>query len=226
MSMLFGCGAEKNGDDIGEPTSLYEKVQTESEVEIESETELETTEENRNETVSESSYTNDALKLSFTLPKGWRFVSEEEIAEMNQTASEQVGSEYKDYFENAPQLYEMFADDGYGNSVGVLVEDATDIKPFVEKNGIGFVLEARKESIVKMMESMGATNIVYEITDEKFPLQGEYAIVKTSYELNEVPFYQRLISTVIDNNYYSISSTIIGSDEGTSAIFDAFSALE
>lgn len=99
LGLLAGCGGGDVGGTISDPANSPEN--TPKEVKDETEAEDETGAEDEGKEIDLGSisggavYTNDFAGLTFALPEGWSFATEEELAEMMSVGAETVFGEDK-----------------------------------------------------------------------------------------------------------------------------------
>lgn len=116
--------------------------------------------------VKGNKYESDFIGLGFTLPEGWSFYTDEEIAELNNYVGDMADQNYLDLMKNATLVYDMMAASSSGtDNIMVVLEKKPNA---VLKNlNLKQSLEASFNAFKSSFESMGYKNITHEITTVK-----------------------------------------------------------
>ena len=105
-----------------------------------------------------STYTNDFLGLSCTLPSGWEYYTDQQILEMNNLVGDAVGDDIAETLSNAAIIYDMMATKpDEGASISVNLEKHTALQLI----GIDLqqTLEAQIPTIETAFSNMGYENV-------------------------------------------------------------------
>ena len=76
-------------------------------------------------TIEGEVYTNASLGIKFTMPDGWRYYTDAEVASLvNMSADKILGENFKNALKNSPTVFDMMAVDPItGNNIQVLYEN-------------------------------------------------------------------------------------------------------
>lgn len=197
---------EASNGELSEDTSKNSETQ-ESE---EAETEASESVSFESGKISESSYTNETIGLSFTLPDGWRFFTDDEIAELNSSVADKTNLDL-----NA-SVYDMYAIDSSGNNVIVTVT-RSDI--YTNQN-LDTYLTLAESSILSPLEELGLQ--INDAGSTTVVLDGEEI---TGYYIDSstqgVSLYQ-LMGLYVKNGYLvSIAGTTLFTDN-SAELFEYF----
>lgn len=201
-SMLFvltGCGKEEEKTTTDNTTNTAEKQKVEFSM----------GEWNNNV------YTNDFLGLTFNLPEGWVYSSDEQIAEMMNLGAEFLNDDQKVAAEVAKltSAYYMVANDpNTGNSVSIISE-----KPAMEFTTEYYLNQVKTQ--LGAVESMS-----YEIGDiSKEKVAGrEYETLEASASISGIEVTQKYYVYKMDEYFVSIIATSVTGEDGIKDIIKNF----
>lgn len=156
-------------------------------------------------------YESEFVGIGCELDSEWTFYDEEQIAELNKTAMEMAGEEYKNAVENIEVIYDMFAVDSAGiNNVSVTLEKG-DVNE-IEKADINEYYENVISSIKANFTSMGCTNISSEVVTMNVG-DKPTKLIKTSAEANGAVLNQTYFLIKCNGYMANITTTAIGEDK-------------
>lgn len=160
-------------------------------------------------------YTNDFLGLTFNLPEGWTYSSDEQIAEMMNLGAEFLNDDQKVAAEVAKltSAYYMVANDpNTGNSVSIISE-----KPAMEFTTEYYLNQVKTQ--LGAVESMS-----YEIGDiSKEKVAGrEYDIITATTTISGIEFTQKYYVYKMDKYFVSIIATSVTGEDGIKDIIKNF----
>ena len=113
--------------------------------------------------VAGSKYESEFIGLGFTLPEGWNFYTDEEIAEMNNYVGDIAGQDYRDLLKNATVIYDMAAaSPSQTDNVMVTLEKKPN--SMLKNLNLAQTLEASFSVVKSSMENMGYRNLTHEVT--------------------------------------------------------------
>lgn len=144
-------------------------------------------------------YTNEFFGIGCTLDSNWTYLTDEEIAELNQSTYEQISDEKLRTAMEDASLQDMFAqaDGGLVNisitieNMGVLYGNTMDEAKY---------LEVARPTVETGLTDIGMTELVMEASTETFA-GGSHEVMNISGMLEgDVPFYQKLV-LVKQGNY-------------------------
>ena len=121
-------------------------------------------------TVNGQTYKNESIGLSCTLPEGWRFYSDEEIAQINNMSREAFeGTNIEEYLKNDNQLTDMFAQDpnDLSNINVIITSGGSSMEGYTDE----FIFTMMKEFYLQQFEGSGLNINNYEV--KKTTLNGE-----------------------------------------------------
>lgn len=138
-------------------------------------------------TTTSDKYTNSAIGLSFKLPDGWTFYTQEQILQLNQLTSNMVSEEIAEALENANVVYDMFAQElTTGSSINVVLEKQS--AEIIETLDIKNALESQVPTIKATYTGIGYTDINTEY--QKVTLDGkEFDALYLTAKLNGTDMY-------------------------------------
>lgn len=109
-----------------------------------------------------TTYTNDFLGLSCTLPQGWTFASEQELLQLNNMTKEYLDEDTLKLLEKATIVYDMSAQHlTEGGSINVNMEKFTSAQ--IIKMNVKATLEAQIPTLISTYENMGFTDVIAEV---------------------------------------------------------------
>ena len=113
--------------------------------------------------VAGNKYESEFIGLGFTLPEGWNFYTDEEIAEMNNYVGDIAGQDYRDLLKNATVIYDMAAaSPSQTDNVMVTLEKKPN--SMLKNLNLAQTLEASFSLVKSSLENMGYRNIAHEVT--------------------------------------------------------------
>lgn len=146
---LFGCTGNTDPEDIrGEVSGTTEGNQEEK------------PEFSLGDTTG-STYTNDFLGISCTLPEGWVFYTDEQMKELNNLVGDYLDEEVVEQLKKATVVYDMFAQHTTnGSSINVTMEKLNVVQ--VVTLNIQKTLEAQIDTIKSTYANIGYTDVQVE----------------------------------------------------------------
>lgn len=132
-------------------------------------------------------YKNDFLGVSFKLPEGWYFYTDEQILELNNIVGEVIDDEAAKQLANATVVYDMYAArQDQGCSVNINMEKLNLLQ--VATLDIKQTLEAQIDTIRSAYENMGYTDV--KIQYEKVTVDGkEFDALRLTAKIQGIDFY-------------------------------------
>lgn len=107
---------------------------------------------------SGGTYTNDFLGLTFNLPTGWQFYSDEQILALNNIVGDYIDESIAEQLKNANIIYDMYAiNHSNGNSINITMEKLNAVQAM--NLDIKAILEGQSSNITTMFQKMGISNI-------------------------------------------------------------------
>ena len=171
--------------------------------------------------VEGQTYTSDLLKLSLTLDDNWQFLSREEIDQVMGITSDLVSDEeIAKSLEDGNSYTDMYATNtATGATVNLLLQKVGVSALLLNEKS---VLEASEESIVAALESMGLSNIRYEIGTMTFAGK-EHACAEITGEINGVTLYEKQVCFIKGTYIASITASTVD-ENGAEEILNQFAA--
>ena len=175
-------------------------------------------------TYQDNVYTNTTAGLTFTLPEGWTFTSQEDLLAMLDTASDLSDNEaYQQALEEGKETVIMAATETLtGNNINIgmsLLDEAT--YAYFGAIGEETYLEAMAEYLATAYEEMGMeVSSVTVVTADFSGVEKNALLIDLNYLGVELQLFQMIIPT--PNYLYSI--TVTGVTDLTTAL-DAFRLL-
>lgn len=120
-------------------------------------------------TVEGNTYTNKTLNVKFTVPDGWSFYTDEQIAEQNNQSAELFeGTDLAEAIKTAGQLVDMMAAKGDGSNANLVIQPAQAImSTYTDKQ----IFELLEENYKAQFGSSGMEIKEYETVE--MPALGE-----------------------------------------------------
>ena len=152
---------------------------------------------------TDTQYTNEALGVSFTLPEGWRFATNEEIALALQIGADALtdSKSFKEALLEQPYFFDVMALDASGtNNFNINYTD-------LAKSGIGAQMSeatfgALSESQLKQMSDAYEDAI---FTHETLPLgEGEFVSMSVDATATTLGLYQRQYYKKVNQTYFVV----------------------
>ena len=146
---LFGCTGNTDPEDIrGEVSGTTEGTQEEK------------PEFSLGDTTG-STYTNDFLGISCTLPEGWVFYTDEQMKELNNLVGDYMDEEVAEQLKNATIIYDIIAQNTTdGSSINVAMEKLNVIQ--IVSLDVKKALEAQIDGIKSTYANIGYTDVQVE----------------------------------------------------------------
>lgn len=146
---LFGCTGNTDPEDIrGEVSGTTEGNQEEK------------PEFSLGDTTG-STYTNDFLGISCTLPEGWVFYTDEQMKELNNLVGDYMDEEVAEQLKNATIIYDIIAQNTTdGSSINVAMEKLNVIQ--IVSLDVKKALEAQIDGIKSTYANIGYTDVQVE----------------------------------------------------------------
>lgn len=188
---LAACASDKTQKDAADSPESTQPEETildaAEEIQLEEETEKEPEEPERETagyemgTIDGSTFTNDFMGISCTLPEDWVYASEAEIAELNGVVIEMFedNEQVAELMENASCIYDVVAYSGDGlcnfnliaENMGILYGFLIDEKDYAELT---------VEQVKGIYDTAGYTNVQSEITEREIFGEDHVVIYTTS----------------------------------------------
>lgn len=161
-------------------------------------------------TVDGKTYRNEFLGLSFTIPDGWTFYTQEQILQLNQLTSNMVSEEIAEALENANVVYDMFAQElTTGSSINVVLEKQS--AEIIETLDIKNALELQVPTIKATYTGIGYTDINTEY--QKVTLDGkEFDALYLTAKLNGTDMYCYAICYKITSRLVNVTVCTMGTN--------------
>lgn len=168
------------------------------------------------------SYKSSFIGIGCELASGWRFYTDAEIRQLNESASILGGDAYEDALKNAQVLYDMFAVGSNGmDNINVVLEKV-DAK-LLSKLDIRDNFEATIPTLKETFTNMGYRNIACSI--DTFWFGGEELdCLQTTAVIEGTTIYQTIFSIKCNGYLASVSVTSYGTDR-TNELLGYFYAL-
>ncbi|MBR5472941.1 MAG: hypothetical protein IKU82_03025 [Clostridia bacterium] len=160
--------------------------------------------------VKGSVYENEFIGIGCKLDSQWTFFNDEQLREMNNIAEENMDMDIEELFENTTIVYDMYAERYSGiDNINVNLEkvDPEQLEALVIKDNFN----ALAPMIVSNFESMGFSNVTYEVATRKIDGQ-EFDCLNVSYETEGMRLFQSNISIKCDGYLANITFTTSGGD--------------
>lgn len=120
-------------------------------------------------TVDGNTYSNETLNIRFTVPEGWSFFTEEQIAAQNNLTVEMFEGTYAgEAVRQAGQLIDMVASKGDGSSANLVIQEAQALMTLYTDRQL---FEIMQDTIKSQFENSGVELQTYEVLD--LPAMGE-----------------------------------------------------
>lgn len=167
-----------------------------------------------------STYKNDFLGLSCTLPSDWEFFTDEEIRELNNIVGELVGDELQAALEKADVIYDMYASaQGGMTTINVALEKLSVLQ--AASMDMKTYLESQFTALKTALENMGCSDVQLEY--QKITVGGkEFDGVVITSNIMGVPFYETIFCFVKGRYVANVTIGSVQTDE-TAKILGYFS---
>ena len=172
-------------------------------------------------TVENNTYTSSLLGITATLDENWYFLDREEIDQIYGITSEAMDDEeIAKKLEDGSTYADMYAtDQSTGATVNVNIQNVGLTALLVSEEAI---LEAAEGEVIAALESMGLTDVKYELGTMQFAGK-EHACVYITGQINGTTLYETQVCVKNGNYVGSITASTVGGD-GTGEILGAFEA--
>ena len=189
---LCACGSGSNSDDVRGEIVTEGKKDDATEGNIIEETAAPTEKEFSLGKATGDTYRNDFLGVSFTLPEGWEFYSEQQMMQMNNLVGEYMDEDAAALLENANIIYDMMASDPIsGSSLNINLEKFTLAQ--ILTMDVKAVLESQIATLIATYENMGYTDV--QVNYEKVTVDGnELDGIALSAKIQGIDFYTTIFS--------------------------------
>ena len=154
-------------------------------------------------TVDGNTYTNETLNIKFTIPEGWIFYTEEQIAaQTNFTMEMFEGTDAAEALRQAGQLIDMMASKGDGSNANLVIQESSSIMSLYSDKQL---FELLKDTIAAQFENSGMEMATYEVLD--LPALGEeHAALHLVIKMSGVEVSQYQIWLRDNPDYYGVLS--------------------
>ena len=201
---LFGCTGNTDPEDIrGEVSGTTEGTQEEK------------PEFSLGDTTG-STYTNDFLGISCTLPEGWVFYTDEQIKEQNNITENYLDEEVIEQLKKAPLIYDMIAKnmtDGSNINVTMTKLNAAQIGNLNIKD----VLEAEIDTIKSTYANIGYSDVQVEY--QKLTVDGkEFDSLKIQAKFQSLNFSSILFAFLKGDYLANVTVCSLSADTVNSVI--------
>ena len=113
--------------------------------------------------VTGTKYESEFIGIGYTLPEGWEFYTDEEIAELNNYTGNLAGKDYQDLIKNASIVYDMMAaSPSQTDNVVVTLEKKPQAT--IDKLDLAASFEASFSVVKSTYENMGYKNVSHEVS--------------------------------------------------------------
>lgn len=171
--------------------------------------------------VNANKYTNAFAGITCELGTDWKFMTDEQIRQNNETALGMVGDDYEKLLKNASSFTDMMATHVNGtDTVGITFEKLTGTNQLVTEESY---VNLSKDSLKGALESMGMTNVVLTTGTEVFAGKDHhYIAVSAKYSGYDV--YERLVVLRCDN-YVVVVTACTWHVDTCKTVLDNFQAI-
>lgn len=171
--------------------------------------------------VSANKYLNKFAGISCELGSDWKYKTDEEIRQNNETAMGMIGEEYSQAIQKASTFTDMMATHTNGtDTVNVTFEKLTGANLVLTESGYA---EASKDSLKGALESMGMTNVTVSVGEESFA-GAKHPYIAISAQFNGIAVYERL-AILKCSNYIVVVTVCTWQNDTCSEILSNFKAI-
>lgn len=157
-------------------------------------------------TLQADTYTNEFFGVKFTLPEGFAFYDEAQMADMNKSVGSLVSEDIAKALESGVAFFDMAAATEDGTNVNVVIEYAGT--PAAQALDSATYLEYAKENLASQLSSSGVTVKEAEIGKYKNVQTGdEFDSMKLQIEMQGIPMYEELVCLKSGDYFMSITAT-------------------
>ena len=189
---LCACGSSGNSDDVRGEIVTEGKKDDATEGNIIEETDAPTEKEFSLGKATGDTYRNEFLGVSFTLPEGWEFYSEQQMMQMNNLVGEYMDEDAAALLENANIVYDMMASDPIsGSSLNINLEKFSPVQ--ILTMDVKAVLESQIATLITTYENMGYTDV--QVNYEKITVDGnELDSIALTAKIQGIDFYSNIFA--------------------------------
>ena len=173
-------------------------------------------------TVEGNSYINETLNIRLTLPEGWIFYTEEQIAAQNNITVDMFqGTDVAEALQTIGQFIDMVASTSDGSNTNLVIQPAQELLSlYTDKQ----LFELMQETISTQFESAGVELKEYEILD--FPALGkDQAALRMVFTMAGIEMTQYQIWLRENPDYLAILSVTSATQLDAESFFDGLSRL-
>ena len=216
---------EEAADETAEESGAEaEAAAEESEEASEEETEEPAVEIKRG-TIDGQTYENASIGVGITVPDGWTFYSDDEIAELNGIAKDMMDDDdLQAIFEQAGQYYDMMAvAEDQRSNINIILQPVDS--GFLEsKDYLKVALEQSEKQVAAALESAGLTDIQMTLDEgREFPVENFVSATVTG-NYSGTPMTEKLVMCAVNGCLANITVSSTDSDLAESVI-SSFYAL-
>lgn len=136
------------------------------------------------------SYTNQFFNLRCSLPAGWSFRSEEEIAELLEIpAEEYTGKSFSQKLQEEEEVVDMIFDAPTGTALEFVIAGNSALNNNISEQA---VLEASIEDTISSRQKEGYTDVTAEIGTTQF-LGADKPCIQVNMKYMNVDFYEKIL---------------------------------
>lgn len=203
---LAGCGPEDVRGDVVENNATQNPTENKTPTDTQTPTQNETEPDFSMGKATGSAYKNDFLGISWTLPEGWVFYSDEQIQQLNNVVGDYVDEEVAEKLKELPIIYDMYAQHTTdGSSVNINMEKLNALQ--IATLNIKQTLEAQIPTIKDTYANIGYTDTKVEY--QKVTVDGkEFDGLKLTAKIQGIDFTM-VIFTFRKSNY--LANVSVGS---------------
>ena len=152
-------------------------------------------------------YTNELFGVRLTLPEGFSFYNEEQMAELNQSVGElQTDEDVIQALDSGQTFFDMAAATESGTTVNVVIAHAST--PDVQALDAAGYLEYAKASLGAQLSSAGAELKDAQVrTYENDKTGDEFTSMKVRFEMQGTPMYEELVCLKTGDYFMTVSAT-------------------
>lgn len=155
----------------------------------------------------EMTYTNEFFGIKLTLPEGFSFYDEKQMAELNKSVGElQTDEDIIKALESGQAFFDMAAATANGTTVNAVIAHAST--PDVQALDAAAYLEQAKASLGSQLSSAGAELKDAQVSTYKNDKTGDtFASMKVQFDMQGIPMREELVCLKTDNYFMTISAT-------------------
>lgn len=162
-------------------------------------------------TVEGDTYTSEFIGIGFKYGDNWRFYSDKEIKELNQTVENVADDEYLEAMKNADVVYDMMAINtaNQTDNVNVTLEKVNPVT--LATLDIAENYEKTVSTVKSTLENMGCSNIKHEVSEVTIDGK-EYTCLNITSELGGMKMYQTSVAIKCNGYLANIAVASYGED--------------